>query len=81
MEFNTYKEYTDQEQVDALVKIIQRGKKAKLFRAPKPEAAAIAIVAAIEGYYLIAATARDLIPRGTAASATKLMAKGLLSTK
>ncbi|HEY8210160.1 MAG TPA: TetR/AcrR family transcriptional regulator [Myxococcaceae bacterium] len=42
------------------------------------EASASALVATIEGYYVLAATARDLIPKGSAAASTKRMARGLL---
>lgn len=41
-------------------------------------AAAAAILATIQGYFTVAATARDLIPRGTAADATWRMVQGLL---
>jgi TetR/AcrR family transcriptional repressor of bet genes len=41
-------------------------------------AAASGILAAIEGYFVVAATARALVPRGTAAETVKRMARGLL---
>jgi TetR/AcrR family transcriptional repressor of bet genes len=41
-------------------------------------AAASALVAAIQGYLVLAATARSVIPRGSAATSTKRMAEGLL---
>jgi len=42
-------------------------------------AAASALVATIQGFYTLAATARSVIPKGTAAASTRRMAKGLLS--
>jgi TetR/AcrR family transcriptional repressor of bet genes len=42
------------------------------------DAAASALVATIQGYFVLAATARSLIPKGSAASSTKKMAEGLL---
>ncbi len=59
--------------------IIRRGAAAGLFRSADPGAAATALVAAIQGYYAIAATARTLIPRGSAAPSVRSMAAGLLS--
>jgi TetR/AcrR family transcriptional repressor of bet genes len=43
------------------------------------EMAAPAIVAAIQGYLLLGSTARAVVPKGSAADAVKLMARGLLS--
>jgi TetR/AcrR family transcriptional regulator, transcriptional repressor of bet genes len=43
-----------------------------------PAACAAALLASIQGYFTLAATARDLIPSGTAADATWRMARGLL---
>ncbi len=43
-----------------------------------PAAAGVAIAAAIQGYFVMAATARDLIPRGTAAASTRRMLEGLV---
>jgi TetR/AcrR family transcriptional repressor of bet genes len=43
-----------------------------------PTAAGVAIAAAIQGYFVMAATARDLIPRGTAAASTRAMLEGLV---
>jgi TetR/AcrR family transcriptional repressor of bet genes len=63
--------------VDLLASVIGRGVEARLFRC-EPAAAASALVAAIQGYFVLAATARDVIPRGSAAISTKRMAEGLL---
>lgn len=58
--------------------IIKRGAKTKVFAARDADAAVAALVAAIQGYYLLGATARALIPRGSAARSMKKMARGLL---
>lgn len=58
--------------------VIRRGKAKKLFACDSAEAAASALVATIQGYFVIAATAREVIPRGSAASCTRRMAEGLL---
>jgi TetR/AcrR family transcriptional repressor of bet genes len=61
-----------------LAAVIQRGVEAKVFSADAIDAAASALVATIQGYFVLAATARSLIPKGSAASSTKKMAEGLL---
>lgn len=58
--------------------IIGRGIDQDLFACEDPAAAAAAIIAAVQGYFVLAATARAAIPGGTAASAVKAMARGLL---
>jgi TetR/AcrR family transcriptional repressor of bet genes len=58
--------------------IVDRGAKTKVFAARDRDAAVAAIVAAIQGYYLLGATARGLIPRGSAARTLKKMTRGLL---
>src|SRR5262245_33345956 len=63
--------------VDRLAGLIRRGVEQRAFRCDPP-AAASALVAAIQGYFVLAATARDVIPRGSAAASTKRMAEGLL---
>jgi TetR/AcrR family transcriptional repressor of bet genes len=35
-------------------------------------------VSAVQGYFVLAATARSVIPKGSAAHETRLMAEGLL---
>lgn len=57
---------------------IRRGVEQKLFACESVEAAASALVAAIQGYFVLAATARAAIPKGSAAASTKKMADGLL---
>jgi TetR/AcrR family transcriptional repressor of bet genes len=61
-----------------LAAIIRRGVERRVFAGAEPEAAAAALLAAIQGYFVLAATARSLIPRGSAAAATRQMAEGLL---
>jgi TetR/AcrR family transcriptional repressor of bet genes len=63
---------------DRLVTIIERGIAAKRFRNADAHAAAGALIATIQGYFVLSATARDLIPASSAAAATKRMADGLL---
>ena len=64
-----------------LAAIVKQGKSDKLFRCGDPSAAAAALVAAIQGYLVLAATARCAIPKGSAAASTKAMADGLLKPK
>ena len=61
-----------------LISIIERGISQKEFYCTSPEIAASAILATIQGYYLLASSSRELIPRGSAAQATKQMATGIL---
>jgi TetR/AcrR family transcriptional repressor of bet genes len=61
-----------------LAETIRRGVDQKLFACDSPDAAASALVAAIQGYFVIAATARAVIPKGSAAASAKRMAEGLL---
>lgn len=43
-----------------------------------PEAAAAGLIATIQGYFVLAGTARAVIPKGSAAKTVKQMAKGLV---
>jgi TetR/AcrR family transcriptional repressor of bet genes len=61
-----------------LAEIIRRGVAAGVFQCASPEAAASAVVAAMQGYFVLAATARSAIPKGSAARSVKQMAQGLL---
>jgi TetR/AcrR family transcriptional repressor of bet genes len=61
-----------------LASVIRRGVEARVFRCDAIPAAASALVAAIQGYLMLSATARALIPKGSAAASVKLMAAGLL---
>lgn len=61
--------------------IIVRGIEARAFETNEPEAAAAALLATIQGYFTVAATARELIPSGSAARCTLRMAEGLLRPK
>jgi TetR/AcrR family transcriptional repressor of bet genes len=64
---------------DRLLAIIAAGLAAGLFRTAGPEEAAAALLAAVQGYFLLAATARALIPPASAAQAVRAMATGLLA--
>jgi len=61
-----------------LADLIQSGIDQKLFACDSADAASSALIAVIQGYFVLAATARTLIPKGSAASSTKRMAEGLL---
>lgn len=63
---------------DRAAAIIRRGVRQKIFSRRDIEGSAAAIVSAIEGYYVVAAVERSLIPRGSAAPALKRMVRGLL---
>jgi TetR/AcrR family transcriptional regulator, transcriptional repressor of bet genes len=58
--------------------IIDRGVAGGVFACEDPAAAAAALVALIQGYFTVAASARDLIPSGSAAASALRMATGLL---
>jgi TetR/AcrR family transcriptional repressor of bet genes len=64
--------------VRRLAEILKRGPSIGVFTCDDPEAAAAAIVATIQGYYVIGATARDVIPRGSAAGSLHGMCEGLV---
>ncbi|MCC6806276.1 MAG: TetR family transcriptional regulator C-terminal domain-containing protein [Deltaproteobacteria bacterium] len=58
--------------------ILRAGIAAKVFKKSDTGAAAAALVALIQGYYIVAATAEGATPRGTAAETAKKMMRGLL---
>lgn len=58
--------------------IIDAGVEAGAFTPDDPEAAATALLAVVQGYFTLAATAPGLIPRGTAAASSAAMARGVL---
>jgi len=58
--------------------ILRRGVASGHFGCADPEAAAAAILATIQGYFVLGATARELVPRGSAALATAAMCEGLV---
>jgi len=58
--------------------VIRRGVERKVFVCDRVDATASALVAAIQGYFVLAATARRVVPKGSAATSTKRMAEGLL---
>jgi TetR/AcrR family transcriptional repressor of bet genes len=61
--------------------VVDAGVAAKRWAPAEPEAAATAILAAIQGYFALAAAAPGLIPRGSAARAVAEMAQGVLRAK
>jgi len=66
---------------DVLFDLVQGGAEQQLFACDSAEAAASALLALIQGYFVLAATARPLIPKGSAALSAKSMAEGLLRPK
>jgi TetR/AcrR family transcriptional regulator, transcriptional repressor of bet genes len=64
--------------IERLAALLRAGVERQLFSCGSVEAAASALVAAIQGYFVLAATARAVIPKGSAAASTKRMAEGLL---
>jgi TetR/AcrR family transcriptional repressor of bet genes len=64
--------------VDRLAEVIREGVARRVFTCSSVDAAASALVATIQGYFVLAATARSVIPKGSAARATREMAEGLL---
>ena len=74
VEFATALESTSRRLSD----LIRRGVEQNVIVCDAIDAAASALTAAIQGYFVLAATARALIPRGSAAASTKRMAEGLL---
>jgi len=65
---------------ERLEAVIRRGATGGAFTCEEPAAAASALLATIQGYFVLAATARSLIPKGSAAATTKLMGRGLLGS-
>jgi TetR/AcrR family transcriptional repressor of bet genes len=61
-----------------LAAVLQSGVSERVFSCASVEAATAALIATIHGYFVLAATARALIPKGSAASTTQQMADGLL---
>jgi len=64
--------------VARIAEVIRRGVEQRVFVCDSVDATASALVAAIQGYFVLAATARAIIPKGSAAASTKRMAEGLL---
>ncbi len=67
--------------VSRLERIIARGVAAGDFTCTSSRAAASALIALVEGYFVVAAIARSQIPRHSAAGAAKKMAAGLLGMR
>lgn len=62
--------------------LLDEGVRQKLFsRELDPDAVAAALVATIQGYFVLAGTARSLIPKGSAARTVKRMLRGMLGGK
>jgi TetR/AcrR family transcriptional repressor of bet genes len=61
-----------------MVAIIERGIADRSFAPVDPVAGAAALVAVVQGYFVVAATTRKVVPPGTAAACTLRMAEGLL---
>lgn len=65
-------------EVSRVREIIEAGRAAWVFSCDDPDAAASALVATIQGFFVLAATARSQIPRRSAARSARRMARGLL---
>ncbi|MDY0000877.1 MAG: TetR/AcrR family transcriptional regulator [Polyangia bacterium] len=63
----------------ALEEIIEEGLAVGDFGRGEPSSSAIALMATIHGYFLLGATARSMIPKGSAAKETRAIASGLLA--
>lgn len=63
-----------------LTGILRAGVESGAFHCQSPEAAAVALVAAIHGYLSVAMTTLDVIPNVSAAPCVKMMSAGLLQT-
>jgi len=68
-------------QAARVAKILRRGNDANQFACEDVDAAAAAIVATIQGYFSVAATARSVIPAGSAAVATARMVGALVGAR
>ena len=64
---------------NTLEQIIAQGVRLRVFHTKQPRAAAVALLAVIQGYFTIAGGARALIPNRSAARSAKAMARGLLA--
>lgn len=71
-------EHVLEELATRLEALITRGIAAKQFVRTDTRAATAAVLAVIQGYFVMSATARDLIPPGSAARTALAMAHGLL---
>jgi TetR/AcrR family transcriptional repressor of bet genes len=67
--------------VDRLAGVLARGAAAGVFACADPPAAAAALVALVQGYFVLAATSPTLVPRGSAAAAARAMAEGLVGAR
>ena len=64
--------------VARIAAVIRAGVERRVFVCDSIDAAASAVVAAIQGYFVLAATTPAAIPKGSAAFSAKRMAEGLL---
>ncbi len=61
-----------------LISILKEGIKQKVFQCQDVDSSASALIAAIQGYFVLSATAPTMIPQGSASESIKKMAEGLL---
>jgi TetR/AcrR family transcriptional repressor of bet genes len=61
--------------------ILRRGNEARLLACDDVDAAAAAIIGTIQGYFSVAATARSVIPAGSAAASTARMVEALVGAR
>ncbi len=61
-----------------LVRIVIQGNETMVFGCDAPDEAAAALLATIQGYFVLATSARAHVPRGSAARRTRQMASSLL---
>lgn len=66
------------ETVERVEALIQACVEADECQCDDPQAAAAALVAVIQGYFVLSVNARGYIPKGTAARSVKAMAEGLI---
>ncbi len=66
------------ELADRLEALLRSGVEAGECQCDEPSAAAAAVAARVQGYFVVAVNARGRIPKGSAARSAKAMAEGLL---
>jgi TetR/AcrR family transcriptional regulator, transcriptional repressor of bet genes len=66
---------------ERLAQVVAEGVRRRELATPDATAAACAIVSAIQGYFVLAAVDRTLIPQGSAAGCVRKMAVGLLGLR
>ncbi len=63
---------------ERLQRVLRGGVQQGVFACERVDVAASGLLALVQGYFVLAATARSLVPRGSAALAARQMAEGLL---